>query len=136
MRRCIVSILFLVVALLLTGMGGLGGDPEGTLPETEKNFSVAITDRGGVETSLKNFSMDGSTFLHAKLGNASVTVAFEDIEVVEFKSMANEMITVALALKGDKELVVKIRRRSGFAGQMDVGILHIRAEDVARIVFQ
>ena len=136
MRQIVMTALIFVSALMLCGMGGLGGEPEGTLPDTEQDFSVKIVDRSGVTTYLSNFSMDGSTFLHGQLGSASVTIPFEDILSASFKSLANERITVELALADDKELTLKIRRRSGFAGKMEVGVYHIRAEDVARIDFE
>ncbi len=136
MQRIVTTLLILLSAGLLCGMGGLGGEPEGTLPETEQNFSVTIVDRAGVETRLSRFSMDGSTYLHGQLGEASVTLPFEDIRTARFTSLANDRITVELALADDKDLTLKIRRRSGFAGKMDVGIYRIRAEDVARIDFE
>lgn len=136
MRRFVITWMILLSALLLCGMGGLGGEPEGALPETEHDFSVLIVDRAGVETSLSRFSMDGSTFLHGQLGEASVTIAFEDIQSASFKSLANDRIKVVLELKEGRDLTLLIRRRSGFAGQMEVGVYHIRAEDVARIDFK
>jgi len=135
MRKFVTAGILLCVTALLCGMGGLGGKPEGELPETEHDFGVKVVDRSGVETHLTRFSMDGSTFLHGQLGSASVTIAFEDIQSAAFKSMANDRIKVILDLKTGKDLTLHIRRRSGFAGQMDVGIYHIRAEDVARIEF-
>lgn len=136
MRILLNSFFLLLVSLFLLGMGGLGGEPEGTLPETEHDFSVRVTDRSGTETSLTRFSMDGSTFLHGQLGSASVTIAFEDIQTATFKSIVNEKIKVALSLKEGKEMTIDIRRRSGFAGQMDVGIYRIKAEAVSRIDFK
>jgi len=136
MRRIVLTWMVLFSALLLCGMGGLGGEPEGTLPDTEHDFSVSIVDRSGTETSLSRFSMDGSTFLHGQLGEASVTIAFEDIRSASFKSLANDRIKVVLELKEGSDLTLLIRRRSGFAGQMEIGVYHIRAEDVARIDFK
>ena len=136
MRRTVITLVIIFAAGLLCGMGGLGGKPEGTLPETEQNFSVTIVDRSGVTVNLSRFSMDGSTFLHGQLGDASVTIPFEDILKARFTAMANERITVDLVLVDDKELTLKIRSRSGFAGKMEVGVFHIRAEDGARIEFK
>ena len=112
------------------------GEPEGQLPETEHDFSVTVVDRSGIETHLSHFSMDGSTFLHGQLGNASVTIAFEEIQSATFHGMANDRIKVVLDLKAGKDLTLHIRRRSGFAGQMEVGVYQIRAEDVARLDFK
>lgn len=136
MRKLITTAIVLCAAAFLCGMGGLGGEPEGQLPETEHDFSVKLTDRSGLETRLSRFSMDGSTFLHGQLGNASVTIAFEDIQSATFHGIANDRIKVVLDLKEGKDLTLQIRRRSGFAGQMEVGVYRIRAEDVARIDFQ
>ncbi|PLY02898.1 MAG: hypothetical protein C0624_07530 [Desulfuromonas sp.] len=136
MRRFALTWLVLLAALLLCGMGGLGGEPEGTLPDTEHDFSVSVIDRSGVETALSRFSMDGSTFFHGQLGAASVTIAFEDVRSASFKSLANDRIKVVLELKEGRDLTLLIRRRSGFAGQMEVGVFHIRAEDVSRVDFK
>lgn len=136
MRKVCSTLVVLLLAAVLCGMGGLGGEPEGTLPETEFDFSVVVVDRAGVETALSKFSMDGSTFLHGQLGKAAVTIDFNDIASASFKSLANDRIKVALDLKSGEDLFLQIRRRSGFAGQMKVGVYHIRAEDVARIDFK
>ncbi len=136
MRKFITIAIVLCAAAMLCGMGGLGGEPEGQLPETEHDFSVTVVDRSGIETHLSHFSMDGSTFLHGQLGNASVTIAFEEIQSATFHGMANDRIKVVLDLKAGKDLTLHIRRRSGFAGQMEVGVYQIRAEDVARLDFK
>jgi len=136
MRKLTATFLVLLVSTLLSGMGGLGGEPEGSLPDTEKNFSVTVTDRSGVATELSRFSMDGATLLHGQLGAASVTIPFEEIQSASFTTIANDRIKVKLDLKQEKALTLNIRRRSAFAGQMEVGVYRIKVEDVSRIDFK
>jgi len=40
MNRGLKLILVLIVAIFCTGMGGLGGQPEGTIPETDVNIQA------------------------------------------------------------------------------------------------
>jgi len=136
MRKLTATFLVLLTAVILCGMGGLGGEPEGSLPETEHDFAVTVADRSGVATELSRFSMDGSTFLHGQLGDASVTIPFEEIQSASFTTIANDRIKVKLDLRQGNDLTLNIRRRSGFAGQMEVGVYRIKAEDVSRIDFK
>ena len=68
MKRGASLVLILVVAILCMGMGGLGGQPEGTIPETDVNIQAEVKDRGGVVTTLEKFSMAGKTSLDAWRG--------------------------------------------------------------------
>ena len=65
-----------------------------------------------------------------------MTIDFADIQSIAFSSITNDRITVKLDLKRGEDLGLKIRRRSGFAGQMNVGVYRILAEEVSRIDFK
>ncbi len=76
MKRGLIFVLFTAVAMLCMGMDGLGGLPEGTVPETDVRIQADIKDRSGTITNLNQFSMDGKTYLDAWRGQGKLTIPF------------------------------------------------------------
>jgi hypothetical protein len=136
MKRFAVSMAILCSALLLTGMGGLGGGPEGTVPETSENIQARVYDRSGAVAELSQFSMDGQVFLTGKLGDGDVTVFFKDLRQIDFTQVTGEYIPAKLQLDSGKALDLKIRKRAVFYGSTGFGAYQIRARDIKRIEFQ
>ena len=133
------SLLTLVVALtafaLLSGMGGLGGQPEGTLPETDEEVAAQLVDRSGVTTALTRFSMDGKIFLEGRLGDGKLDVFFRDLREVTFGKVGGDEVPAELLLKSGSRLKVQVRKRAVFYGDTGHGTYRIPARDVARIAF-
>ncbi|WP_027714713.1 hypothetical protein [Desulfuromonas sp. TF] len=135
MKRFAVSMTILFTALLLTGMGGLGGGPEGTVPETKENIKARVFDRSGAVAELSQFSMDGNVFLMGKFGDGEVTVFFKDLRGVDFNQVTGEYIPAKLQLDSGDALDLKIRKRAVFYGSTGFGAYQIRARDIKRIEF-
>lgn len=135
MRGVLTAVLVLLVATMLTGMGGLGGAPAGTVPKTEENIKAKIVDRSGVSTELGWFSMDGKVFLEGKRGEGQMSVFFRELKEVSFGPVSGEDVPADLLLKSGSSLQIKVRKRAVFYGDTGSGAYWIPARDVSRIVF-
>ena len=135
MKGFAVSMAILFTALVLTGMGELGGGPEGTVPETKENVTARVFDRSGAAVELSQFSMDGNVFVMGRLGDGEVTVFFKELRQVDFNQVAGEYIPAKLQLDSGKALDLKIRKRAVFYGSTGFGAYQIRAKDIQRIEF-
>jgi hypothetical protein len=94
MRSLLKTVLVLPAVALLMGMGSLGGVPEGTVPKTDENIKVRISDRSGVTTELNEFSMDGNVFLDGRLGDGKMNVFFRDLQEVAFGLVSGDDVPV------------------------------------------
>lgn len=128
-----IAILLLLAAVILTGMGGLGGTPEGVVPETKENIRARIIDRQGIATDVQRFSMDGNTFLSAARGNGSVTIPFREIASIDFADASSGGVALEVRLAGGEKISLRMSRTSVFHGSTGYGSYQIRARDVRRI---
>jgi hypothetical protein len=128
-------ILIVLVAALLMGMGGLGGEPEGTVPETDENIQARVLDRSGVMTELTRFSMDGKVFLTGQRGSGEITVFFKNILELDFNKVVGEHIPAKLQLQSGEVLDLEVKKRAVFYGDTGYGAFQIRARDVKKIEF-
>lgn len=135
MRSFMMIVLALLAAVLLTGMGDLGGVPAGTIPKTEENIKAQIVDRSGVSTEVSGFSMDGQIFLDGRRGDGQVSVFFRDLREIGFGKVSGEEVPADLLLKSGSRLQLDVRKRTLFFGETGYGAYRIPARDVSRIVF-
>ncbi len=135
MKRGLISLLIVVVAMFCMGMGGLGGQPEGTVPETEIRIQADVTDRGGVTTNLSQFSMNGKTYLDAWRGQGKLTIPFQHIDTISFGELKGDEVTIDVKLKSGTVMTLTIRSRSQFYGSTGFGAFQIKSRDVDSIDF-
>jgi hypothetical protein len=135
MRRGVTALLALLTAAMLTGMGNLGGAPEGTVPNTEENIKAQLVDRSGVSNKLTRFSMDGNVFLAGRRGEGLMSVFFRDLQEVSFGTVSGDMVPADLQLKSGSRLQLKVNKSAVFYGDTGTGAYRISAHDVGRIVF-
>lgn len=135
MKRGLISLLIVLVSLFCMGMGGLGGQPEGTVPETEVRIQAEIQDRTGTKTNLNQFSMDGKTFLDAWRGQGKLTIPFQHIDTIAFGELKGDEVTVDAKLKSGAVMTLTVRSRSQFYGSTGFGAFQIKARDVSSIDF-
>ena len=135
MKRLAVLALVLLGALLCMGMGELGGQPEGTVPETDVRIEAKVVDRAGTETSLNQFSMDGKTYLDALRGSGQLTIPFQQLATLTFGKVSGDELAVQVRLKSGSTMDLSIRKRALFYGSTGYGAFVIKARDVARIEF-
>ncbi|MBE0598545.1 MAG: hypothetical protein IH614_14875 [Desulfuromonadales bacterium] len=137
MQRGIGLALTAVLALLLlTGMGELGGAPNGAIPETAVDIAAVITDRQGVKTAVNNFSMGGKTYLEGARGSARITVDFRQMVSLEFsEAKVGDEMPVRLTLREGDPLQLQVKKAAVFFGSTGYGTYQIRAHDIQRIEF-
>lgn len=135
MNRATLLVLLLVAAIFCLGMGGLGGQPEGTIPDTDTNISADVKDRDGVTTSLENFSMAGKTSLSAWRGQGKLTIPFANIDMLVFGDSHGDTVTVDVKLKTGESMVLQVRSRAQFYGSTGFGAFQIMSRDLALIDF-
>ena len=136
MKRGASLVLILVVAILCMGMGGLGGQPEGTIPETDVNIQAEVKDRGGVVTTLEKFSMAGKTSLDAWRGQGKLTIPFNNIDRVIFGDNKGDAVMVDVKLKTGETMMLSVRSRTQFYGSTGFGAFQIKSKDFALINFR
>ena len=135
MKRGLILLLLMLIALPCLGMGGLGGSPEGTVPETDVPIQADIKDRDGISTSLNQFSMNGKTFLDAFRGQGQLTIPFQHIDTVTFTEVRDEKLKVDLKLKSGDVMTLAIASDAEFYGSTGYGAFQIKAKDVYSIDF-
>jgi len=128
-------VLVLIIAIFCTGMGGLGGQPEGTIPETDVNIQAEVKDRDGVTTSLEKFSMAGKISLDAWRGQGKLTIPFENIDTITFGDNKGDAVMVDVKLKTGETMTLQVRSRAQFYGSTGFGAFQIKSKDLALIDF-
>lgn len=134
MRSIVTTMLVLLTASVLMGMGNLGGTPEGQVPKTDENIKVQLIDRSGVSTELTKFSINGKVFLEGKRGEGEMSVFFHDLKEVSFNPVSGDTVPAELLLKSGSRIQLKIPKGAVFHGDTGVGAYRISAHDVSRIV--
>ncbi len=135
MKRGLVFLLLIVVASICMGMGGLGGSPEGTVPETDVRIQADIKDRDGISTNLNQFSMNGETFLDTLRGQGQLTIPFQHIDTVTFTEVREKELKVDVKLKSGNVMTLAIHSSAEFYGSTGYGAFQIKAKDVYSIDF-
>jgi hypothetical protein len=133
MKRGLFLLVAASVALLCLGMGGLGGQPGGSVPETEINIQAQVKDRVGTVTDLNQFSMDGKTYLEAWHGKGKLSIPFQQVGTITFGEIRGDAVMAEVRLKSGEAISLSIRSRAQFYGSTGFGAFQIASRDVASI---
>ena len=135
MRKSLSLFFILLPVLFLTGMGGLGGQPSGTTPETRENIAARVVDRQGTSIELSQFSMEGNVSIKGDIGSGNLTVPMKKIEKLTFGSIRGEFVPVTVLLKSEEKIELQMSKRADFYGNMSAGAYRIEASRVKEIIF-
>ncbi|MBE0577421.1 MAG: hypothetical protein IH613_16190 [Desulfuromonadales bacterium] len=135
MKRGLIFALLAAVAMLCMGMGDLGGQPKGIVPETDVPIQAEIKDHKGITTSLEQFSMDGETYLDAWRGQGKLTIPFQNIDTLSFRELKGDEVKVDVKLKAGEIMSLTVRSRAKFYGSTGFGAFQIKSRDVDSIDF-
>jgi hypothetical protein len=135
MKRGFLTISIILMSIFCMGMGGLGGHPEGSVPETDVRIQAEVQDRSGTSINLNQFSMDGKTYLVAWQGQGKLTIPFQHIDTLTFEQAKGESVVIAAKLKSGAVKTLKVRSRAQFYGSTGYGAFQIRSRDVYSIAF-
>jgi hypothetical protein len=135
MKRGLMFTLLVAAAMLCMGMGDLGGQPKGAVPETDVPVQAEIKDHKGITTSLEQFSMDGETYLDAWRGQGKLTIPFQNIDTLSFRELKGDEVKVDVKLKSGEIMSLTVRSRAKFYGSTGFGAFQIKSRDVDSIDF-
>jgi hypothetical protein len=137
MKKYAVPATLLACFFFLLGMGDLGGGPApiDKIPTPEKNFSAAVLDREGVQTTLQSFSFEGKIFVSGKHGSASIAVPFDKISEIQFQGQEGSEMGARIILRDQKTVPIKVEKRSKFFGKTDFGTYQVEVKDLKSIRF-
>jgi hypothetical protein len=116
-------------------MGGMGGQPAGTVPETDVRIQATVVDRSGASIALNQFSMDGKTYLDAWHGQGKLTIPFQQIDTVSFGKVGGSAVPVEVKLKSGNVMQLALQSRSSFYGSTGFGAYQVKARNLATIDF-
>jgi len=136
MKKNFAVVTVLLSLLFLFGMGELGGSPPSEkIPLPEKNFSVLVVDREGIQTSLSQFSYEGKVFLSGRRGSATVAIPFDKILEVQFQGQEGTEKLARVSLKDQKIVEIKLDKRSKVFGRAEFGTFQVEVKDLKSIRF-
>lgn len=135
MRKSLSLFLIILAALFLSGMGGLGGQPSATTPETPEDISAKLLDRQGTTIELSQFSMEGNVSVKGDIGSGNLTVPMKEIQKITFGSIHGEFVPVIVLMKSGEKIELQISKRSDFYGNMSAGAYRIEASRLKEITF-
>ena len=135
MKYLLTVVLVLLGAVLLTGMGNLGGTPEGTVNKTGENIKVQVVDRKGVSTELAWFSMDGKEFIEGRRGEGKMNVVLHQLKEISFGPVKGEEVIAELLYKTGSRHQLQLNKSDKFSGDTGFGVYWITAADISRVIF-
>jgi hypothetical protein len=116
-------------------MGVLGGETPGSIPKPARNFAFTLVDLQGVETRLREFTIEGSLYLSGQHGKGSVTIPFERIRVVRLQAEGQEL-KAQVELTDGTTATVAVDGRKRCYGRMNYGYFQIELRDLQKMVNQ
>jgi len=116
-------------------MGLRGGETPGSIPTPARNFAFTVVDLQGVETRLREFSIEGSLYLSGQHGKGTVAIPFERIRVVRFQAQGQEL-QAEVELKDGTTAALAVDGRKICYGRMSYGYFQIDLRDVQKMVNQ
>ena len=132
-KRYVFAIVIVGLALFCSGMGGLGGQDPTKIPEPAQNFSATVVDQRDIASDITRMSLEGQTFLVGKSGEATVSIPFENIKVIDFSMSGNELYA-AVDLEGQPQVKLKMEKNRVLYGQLSYGNFAIKIEYIRKII--
>jgi len=116
-------------------MGVLGGEAPGSIPKAVRNFAFTVVDLQGVETHLREFTIEGSLYVAGQHGKGTVTIPFERIRVVRLQAQ-NQELQAEVELTDGTTATIAVDGRKRCYGRLDYGYFQIELRDVQKMVNQ
>ena len=123
-----------VLALALTGMGGLGG---GRQEAPARDFRAVLTDVDGARIEVTRVTAGTDTTLEGDLGRGRLRIPFDNIERITFKPSGNERDRLAadVTLREGEPVTITLRSSTTFYGRVPSGGYQIRARELRALEF-
>lgn len=114
------------------GMSSLGGDSPDRIPVPTKKFIGSFVDQMDVITEAKEISIDSGTFLEGKKGEGTFTVAFENIQYVNFLLRDDRLIAM-VKLRDGNNVELGVNKKAKAYGKTKFGTFQIKLLDLKRM---
>src|SRR5438445_5077762 len=123
-----------VRALVVCGMGGLGGSRE---EAPARDYRATFTDVDGGRIDVGRVTTGTDTTLEGALGRGRLRVPFDNIEQITFKPSGTERdrIVADVKLREGEPVTVTLRSSTTFYGRVPSGAYQIRARDLRSVEF-
>jgi len=128
-HRLLILLLFIPFVM---GMSSLGGDSPDKIPVPTKKFLGSFVDQMDIITDAKEISIDGGTFLEGKKGEGTFTVAFENIQYVNFL-LRDERLVAVVKLREGSSLELRVNKKAKAYGKTKFGTFQIKLLDLKRM---
>ncbi len=136
MRRYLSFFMTILLAVMLMGMGDIGGKPGGSIPKPDKDFSAVITDINSVKTTCTFVSVNGKDYLKGTQGSFTATIPFEKISTINVRASGDEKeVAAMLKLVDGKEITMYINGNADIYGKAGYGNIQIKMRNVSEINF-
>ena len=136
MKSRLFLILIAMAAFFLMGMGKMDtSDKMGEIPVPDKEVKAVITDSEGLVLSLTQFSINGKTYLHGRLGAGLVAVPFNQIRVITLSSEPKGT-AVKVELIDHSQLNLLLEKGLTAYGKIKAGTYQILLEQLKKIEIQ
>ena len=130
-RIFMILILTLVPALMGMGAAGSGSKP-GTIPIPVKKFQAVVIDQLDIVTEIQDASIDGETFLEGKKGEGTFTVAFENMQSINF--LVNEgKLYGQVKLNDGSTIMLGLSKIKKVFGRTSYGTFQISLGDIKKM---
>jgi len=116
-------------------MGVLGGEAPGSIPKPARNFAFTLVDLQGVETPLREFTIEGSLYLSGQHGKGTVTIPFERIRAVRFQAQGQEL-QAQVELTDGTTTTIAVDGLKRCYGRVNYGYFQIELRDLQKMVNQ
>lgn len=125
----------IIIFTLCLGMGGNNYNIVSSIPEPDRYFKVTIVDQSNNSYKVQKISVDGLTFLPAKMGRADVGIDFKTIKKVNFYLQDDKVLAkIVFYDKSNKEFYID--PEVTFFGQTEWGKIRLKCSDIKEIVFK
>lgn len=132
-ERYLFATLIVGFAFCCIGMGGLGEQDPAKIPEPAQDFSATVMDQSDIASDITLMSLEGQTFLAGKRGGATISIPFENIEIIEFRMSGNDLYA-AVAMKGQPQVELRMEKKRVLYGRLSYGHFAIRVEYIRKII--
>jgi len=136
MKRKRSALLILMTVPFLLAMGMMGGPSvRNKAPEPKEKLDATLVDMDGISTKVTYISYDGQLYLPFYLGQALITIPFQEINKIEFGKKVQSRRMAKVFFKNEEEQELLIDEKVFFIGTLPYGTYQIQVKDLERIEF-
>lgn len=130
----IISLFMMMPFIFGMGSSGGSGSPE-KIPVPVKKFAAVFIDQADIVTEAREISIEGKTFLEGKRGEGTYTIAFENIQNVNFLMNDGRLNGVIKMRDGSTQQLILNKNQKAF-GRTSYGTFQISLGDIRKVTLK